>query len=47
VAPAHVCRHPHLILQVEEKNKNKSINAVEVAPALVRRHPHLILQVEE
>jgi hypothetical protein len=47
VTPAHVRRHPHLILQVEEKNKNQSINAVEVAPAHVRCHPHLILQVEE
>jgi hypothetical protein len=47
VAPAHVRRHPHLILQVEEKNKNQSINAVEVAPAHVCRNPHLILQVKE
>jgi hypothetical protein len=47
VAPAHIRSHPHLILQVEEKNKNQSINAVEMARAHVRNHPHLILQVEE
>jgi hypothetical protein len=47
VTPAHVRSHPHLVLQVEEKNKNKSINAVEMTPAHVRRHPNLILQVEE
>ncbi len=49
VAPAHVRRHPHLILHVKEKNKKtlQSINAVEVAPAHVRRHPHLVLHVEQ
>jgi hypothetical protein len=36
VASAHVRRHPHLILQVEDKNKNLCIQSM-----LLRWRPHM------